>query len=271
MADFNEGLIFGEVKDVDTGETVEGARAVLTFLKGDAGLPPMRILGKSQSDTDASGRFLIGFQWDPLQLGNLMGIGANPPFHLIVIGPTPDAAHPRVKQYKTTHFDARLYMVVSLRAIANGGIPDFRKPDSVATTIGKQVVNKWRDYKRFPAIRVMQSSPEMYALIGFFSVKLSSFSAPEPTIAGIWNVTIGDWRGYFWFSDEGTAWWAESRNGTRHLGKWWHAGREIQWKFKDAGDIRTFTVTPSPGFITSYDGRISPTGQGFFSMTRVVR
>jgi len=271
----NDGLIYGEVKDAASGSPVEGARALLTYLGGDAGLAPIRILGNPQCDTDSSGNFLIGFQWDPLQLGNFLGVGGNPPCRVSIIGPTPDASHPTVKPYVTTRIGessvARLYMVVSLRAIANGGIPNFTKPDSVAKTIGTEIVKKWRNYKRFPAIRLMTASPENYALLGYFATKLS-VSAPPPAatanIAGQWDVTIGSWSGVFMFHNGGTCWWANSQTATRHEGRWWTSGNEVQWKFQDPGDIRTFSVTPGSGYGNSLNGRILPAGQGYFSMTR---
>ena len=268
MADFNEGLLFGIVKDAGNGAPIVGARALLTNVQGDAGLAPVTITGNTSCDTDDNGRFLIGFKWNPLQLVNITAVSENPMCRVSIIGPTPDADHKTVKVYPTLRLSTRMYMAVSLRAVANGGIPDFRKPDSAALTIGKEIAKKLRDYKRFPGVRVMLSSPELYALLGYMEASLSETGAEAPTIAGKWDATIGPWRGVFSFQTDGGCWWADSAFAAQHRGKWTNVASEIQWKFDDAGDNRTFSVRAGQGFVSSYSGTIMPAGQGVFQMTR---
>ena len=271
MADLNDGMVFGEVTDRKTKSPIEGARGVVTYIQADPGLPPIRLSGDAFADTDENGLFVIKFQWSPLQLGSF--IEDNPRYHLSVVPPTPDADHPTVKPYQTERIGQdghlRLYMVVSLRAVANGGIPDFRKPDSVAKTIATEIVKKWRDYKRFPAIRIMQASPENYGLLGFVRATLSEPTvASIPMVIGKWHVTIGDWHGLFAFYGDGSVWWANNEYSSRTHGVWRSIGNEIHWSFRAPGDFRTFTVQSKPGFVTSVSGRILPEGQGFFEMTR---
>ena len=270
MGNLNEGMVFGEVKNSKTNSPIEGARAVVTYIQADAGLGgQLRVHGNPSADTNEKGLFVIRFQWEPTQLGNL--IEDNPRYHLSVIGPTPDHTHRTVIPYETKRFagfNQRLYMVVSLRAVANGGVPDFRKPDSLAITIVTEIVKRWRDYRQFPAVRVMPMSPEMYALIGFTQGSLDPPGEAMASIVGKWDVTIGAWNGWFSFWNDGTAWWADREYAPRHRGKWWHAGSTIEWNFDEPGDFRTFSVHPGSGFVSSLQGKILPEGLGFFNMTR---
>lgn len=98
---------------------------------------------------------------------------------------------------------------------------------------------------------------------------LSAGGAPAAPadLAGTWKVTIGTWSGLFVFDASGGVYWAEGAAGTRHAGRWTAAGADLQWKFGDAGDFRTFTLK-LPLNKASSQGQILPAGQGYFEMKK---
>lgn len=97
---------------------------------------------------------------------------------------------------------------------------------------------------------------------------LSAGGAPVPSdLVGTWNVTIGTWSGLFVFDAFGDVYWAESVTSNRHAGRWTVTGSDLQWKFGDAGDFRTFTLK-LPLNKASAQGLILPAGQGYFEMKK---
>lgn len=98
---------------------------------------------------------------------------------------------------------------------------------------------------------------------------LSGLAAPVAghEVVGTWNVTIGNWSGIFVFDARGGVSWADDERSPKHPGSWSASGWELQWKFKDVGDFRTFVVA-LPLSLSSTKGRILPAGQGFFEMSR---
>lgn len=86
-------------------------------------------------------------------------------------------------------------------------------------------------------------------------------------LAGTWNVTAGTWKGLFVFDAFGDVYWADDEQSPRHNGKWRATGTDVQWKFNDPGDIRTFTVQ-IPLNKASTRGQALPVGQGFFEMKK---
>jgi hypothetical protein len=86
-------------------------------------------------------------------------------------------------------------------------------------------------------------------------------------LAGKWSVAIGDWKGLFFFDANGGVSWAESDYSQKHSGRWSVNGNNLEWKFQDPGDFRTFTL-PLPLNATNASGTILPAGQGWFTMSK---
>ncbi len=86
-------------------------------------------------------------------------------------------------------------------------------------------------------------------------------------LSGNWKVTIGPWNALFVFDAGGTVYWADNEYSPRHKGKWWATQNQVQWKFPDPGDIRTFSVQLPLNRIST-KGKILPEGQGFFEMKK---
>jgi hypothetical protein len=86
-------------------------------------------------------------------------------------------------------------------------------------------------------------------------------------LAGTWSVTAGTWKGLFVFDAFGNVYWADGVSSARHNGKWTATSGDVQWKFGDAGDFRTFTLK-LPLNKASAQGIALPAGQGFFEMKK---
>jgi hypothetical protein len=86
-------------------------------------------------------------------------------------------------------------------------------------------------------------------------------------LAGSWSVTIGGWSGFFFFDAIGGVSWAEDESSPGHAGRWSVNGSSLEWKFRDPGDFRTFTL-PLPLITTNAAGTILPAGQGWFTMSK---
>jgi hypothetical protein len=88
-------------------------------------------------------------------------------------------------------------------------------------------------------------------------------------LTGRWMVTIGDWRGVFFFDAGHGVTWANSDYAPKHTGRWSVNGGRLEWRFKDPGDFRVFTaqLPLNPGQVS---GTILPAGQGWFSMSKTV-
>lgn len=87
-------------------------------------------------------------------------------------------------------------------------------------------------------------------------------------LLGTWSVEIGDWTGYFVFSDPHKVFWSEKNSSPRHPGKWWSMAGSFSWSFDDDayGWKRTFGVltpikSPLKGSIT-----IGYRNSGLFTM-----
>jgi hypothetical protein len=92
-------------------------------------------------------------------------------------------------------------------------------------------------------------------------------SANIAQLAGSWSVTIGGWSGSFFFDANGGVSWAENDFSQKHAGWWYVNGSRLEWKFRDPGDFRTFTL-PLPLITTNAAGTILPAGQGWFTMSK---
>jgi hypothetical protein len=86
-------------------------------------------------------------------------------------------------------------------------------------------------------------------------------------LPGKWQVNIGNWNGYFYFDSGGGVAWADNDWSPRHAGKWSVNGSRLEWKFRDPGDFRIFTV-PLPLNAAKSNGTILPSGQGWFVMSK---
>jgi hypothetical protein len=87
-------------------------------------------------------------------------------------------------------------------------------------------------------------------------------------LAGTWEANVNGWKGIFVFDAGGGVSWADSAKSTKHSGSWTATNSEVTWKFKDAGDIRTFKAT-LPLNRTKTSGIILPDGQGSFEMRKL--
>jgi hypothetical protein len=98
---------------------------------------------------------------------------------------------------------------------------------------------------------------------------LATIDAVPATLAGIWDVTIGDWSGVFKFTRGGGVSWLNDASDPKPGGTgWWSVGqnRALSWRFGN-GDIRTFAVE-LPLDTSGTNGSIFPQGQGWFSMSK---
>jgi hypothetical protein len=86
-------------------------------------------------------------------------------------------------------------------------------------------------------------------------------------LPGRWTVTIGGWRGLFFFDQSGGVSWANHDHAPKHAGRWSVNGSRLEWKFRDPGDFRTFTAQ-LPLDPSGVSGTILPAGQGWFSMSK---
>ena len=86
-------------------------------------------------------------------------------------------------------------------------------------------------------------------------------------LKGNWLVSIGDWKGVFYFDANGGVSWADDDCSPQHRGVWSINGNRLEWKFHDAGDFRTFTVQ-LPLSPHGANGWIFPAGQGSFTMSK---
>jgi hypothetical protein len=82
---------------------------------------------------------------------------------------------------------------------------------------------------------------------------------------GKWTANIGPWNGIFVFNQSGAVYWADTDTSLRHIGRWTATPTEVQWKFNDPGDFRTFTL-PLPVNRKAAKVTVQPAGQGFFTM-----
>jgi len=95
----------------------------------------------------------------------------------------------------------------------------------------------------------------------------AAHGADVSQLFGGWSVTIGSWTGFFFFDANGNVSWAEDQSSQGHAGHWSVNGGRLEWKFRDPGDFRTFTL-PLPLITANAVGTILPAGQGWFTMSK---
>lgn len=105
------------------------------------------------------------------------------------------------------------------------------------------------------------------------SAKISAIDALHTLLPGSWDVWIGDkgsgWNGIFRFTAGGGATWASIDTPKQETpGSWSVVGSELHWKYRAAGDFRTF-VAPLPLKREDTPGYVLPAGQGWFSMSKL--
>src|SRR5256885_4070612 len=132
----NDGIVIGVVRDAATGQPVWNATAQLTSIRGEPGLPAVRLYDQNggggwvRADTDEDGFFALRFSWEPTQIGNVQ---ANPQYRLVVFTTNRqrngDLVDNGYEQVEVT--DQQLCTVVSLRPLQTGDLPEFGEVDDV--------------------------------------------------------------------------------------------------------------------------------------------
>jgi hypothetical protein len=196
----NDGIIIGQVIDPATSHGIEHISVALNHVQVSQEMGPLPLHnldggGLVQATTDGGGYFVLGFRWDPIRLGML---SSNPAYQLnlnalVRVGEYPTA------RLLTRHTD-RLVMVVSLRAIADGRIPDLRSATSSAKSLidlGMRLLREMRHPRvpnssspahrhnlRTPNMFLSPGRPsaEFYALLGATQIRV-----PAPAGAMSWD------------------------------------------------------------------------------------
>jgi hypothetical protein len=99
--------------------------------------------------------------------------------------------------------------------------------------------------------------------LGVTGVPASSYIGND--LEGKWTANIGPWNGIFVFNKLSGVYWADNDTSPRHNGRWTATPIEVQWKFNDPGDFRTFTL-PLPVNRKAAKVTVQPAGQGSFTM-----
>lgn len=97
---------------------------------------------------------------------------------------------------------------------------------------------------------------------------IAELDALPAKLDGTWNVKIGDWAGFFKFTESGNVTWHSTRGGTAGGTGRWNVDTlgKLRWKF-GGGDIRIFQAD-LPIEPQSVSGQILPSGQGWFTMSK---
>jgi len=123
--------------------------------------------GSIYAKTNPNGICVLSFFWEPLQLGNVADT-EEPKYQLNILAPDIHEGYSPAIIY-----EGRLTFVVSLRAVADGRIPDPRSATSMATSIVRQA---YKYSRGVPIPRLFLSpgrpSAEYYALLGAAEVQL---------------------------------------------------------------------------------------------------
>jgi hypothetical protein len=103
--------------------------------------------------------------------------------------------------------------------------------------------------------------------------KIAAIDPLNSLLPGSWDVWIGDkgsgWNGIFRFTAGGGAFWASLDTPKKETpGSWSVVGKELHWKYRAAGDFRTF-VAALPLKREDTPGHVLPAGQGWFSMSKI--
>lgn len=129
----------------------------------------------------------------------------------------------------------------------------------------------------------IQWSDHQKDIDGFYNALVEKLKGDAETLSGIeslnsvlpgrWELWIGDpgagWHGLLKFNAGGGVTWAPfDKPAEEHPGDWLVKDKQLQFKFRTPGDIRTFVCNlPLTG--ADAPGTILPAGQGWFSMTRI--
>jgi hypothetical protein len=87
---------------------------------------------------------------------------------------------------------------------------------------------------------------------------------------GKWQVSIGNWKGWFVFRNGGGCAWSET-GGPEHQGTWKNAGKELQWTYSDdpPGWERIFHAPLPLKSKTSGEATIKGVNHGYYTMSKV--
>jgi hypothetical protein len=160
----NTGLIGGVVLD-PSGKGIAGATVSLDHVAADVSSCVLRIYGPNRGmlrnlTTNQNGVFLIAFDWEPEQLGCVIGGGA-PRAHVTVLAFAAD------NSYQKSAKNVPLLLAPSLQTVLNGVTPGATGP------LGEELNKGIKDYsKDNPALKAYlrtlsnAMSVELYALMG---------------------------------------------------------------------------------------------------------
>lgn len=160
----NSGLIGGVVLDSDS-RPIAGATVDLDHVDADVSECRMRLYGpggrmNKSVTTSSNGVFLIAFEWDPEQIGCVLG-GAQPVAYVNVL------VFNKVNAYETTRAQVSLLLAPNLPALFQGG--SLKASGPMGEQFNKRVDQTVKDNPALKAyLRSLseQMSVELYGLMG---------------------------------------------------------------------------------------------------------
>lgn len=190
----NDGIIIGQVVDQIRATGLEHVSVSLNHVQvsSERGPLPVRSItggGLVQATTDGGGWFLLGFKWEPARLGEAI---QNPRFQVNLHAQLVQSQGRLLTARLLTRHTGDLAVTVSLRAIADGRIPDLRHITTSARTVLEQGMRILREMRQArvpnsssPARRHNlalpnmflnpgRPSPEYYALLGAAQIRVSA-------------------------------------------------------------------------------------------------
>lgn len=189
----NPGLLLVRCLDIATGEPVEGARAILTWVEADASIGGRLRLYDEQGrpdnapgvDSGASGVAALKFGWDPIQVANL--VSHAPRVRVSVVGPAPKykgrGAAPVNKLYFTERVGyERIYLALNFEQAWSGakGMFNLSTAESGAQDAATKIKDiiqwswEWKDAWIKAAAKGGSFFPVVPKALGNFGVRLST-------------------------------------------------------------------------------------------------
>ena len=131
----NQGMVIGVVTDSVSGDGIANVSVTLGQVRFSDEARGVRIQSASggnqvQDTTGESGFFQLGFSFDPLHLGNAVG-GLR--YRVLAQALVPDGRNLAARNIGTAN--GRMVEVISLRQVADGGIPRPTTPGGAGNTI----------------------------------------------------------------------------------------------------------------------------------------
>lgn len=130
----NRALILGRVVD-SRNQGIEHVFVTLNHVQASPEMGPFELRSLQggslvMAETDEDGYFTLGFTWDPVRIGTVM-LGPGYQLNLQVL--VNRGGHPTARLLQ--RYRGNMAFVVSLRALADGRIPDLRNPTAQALAI----------------------------------------------------------------------------------------------------------------------------------------